>query len=82
MLLPDTLLGEAVEVAGAIRPRRRLPPWRFRGGCLRITYPTSASAAPSTKPEDDNLASWYAGPAEAMYQASWRGRNWVMTAVR
>ncbi len=77
VLLPDTLLNEAVEVAERIRQAvARLEiegvpadhPIRISIGCAQY------------KPEDDNLGELVRRADEAMYEAKLAGRNRVMTA--
>lgn len=77
VLLPDTLLNEAVEVAERIRQAvARLEiegvpadhPIRISIGCAQY------------KPEDDNLGELARRADEAMYEAKLAGRNRVMTA--
>ncbi|MGN4869652.1 diguanylate cyclase [Aeromonas caviae] len=77
VLLPDTLLGEAVEVAERIR---------LAVACLEIEgvpadHPIHISiGCAQYKPEDDNLGELVRRADEAMYQAKLAGRNRVMTA--
>lgn len=77
VLLPDTLLGEAVEVAERIRQAV---------ACLEIEgvpadHPIHISiGCAQYKPEDDNLGELVRRADEAMYEAKLAGRNRVMTA--
>ena len=77
VLLPDTLLNEAVEVAERIR----LAVARLEIEGVPADHPIHISiGCAQYKPEDDNLGELVRRADEAMYEAKLAGRNRVMTA--